>query len=114
MVPVILLATLLVVQFSLAYYARTVVAGAAQDAAATAARRDASAADGVALAGALVDEAGGSLLDSYEVNTSTNGDVVTVTVRGQAVSLLPFFGTISVAATSSARIEEFAAQGASP
>ena len=39
-VPVVLLAMLLVVQFGLAYYARQVLAGAAQDGAAAAARRD--------------------------------------------------------------------------
>lgn len=113
-VPLVMLTMLFVVQFTLAYYARTVVAGAAQDAAAASARRHASTADGVALADSLVEQGAGSLVTSHTATASGDGDVVSVTVQAEVVSLLPFFGTITVSATGSARVEEFAAQGESP
>ena len=72
----ILVTMLFVVQFALAYYARTVVSGAAQDGASAAARRDASTNDGVALAESLVEDAAGSLLESPEtcIDTGRNTD----------------------------------------
>lgn len=114
MVPVVLLAMLLVVQFALAYYARTVIAGAAHDGASAAARQNASTGDGITLTNSLVSDAAGSLLDSHDVTASATGDVVTVEVRGEVVSLLPFFGTITVRAVASAPIEQFEPQGAGP
>lgn len=113
-VPLVLITMMCVVQFALAYYARTVVAGAAQDAAAAAARRDASTSEGVALANALLEQGAGSLLTSYSATASSDGEVVRVSVQGTVVSLLPFFGTITVSATGSARVEEFSAQGSGP
>lgn len=113
-VPLVLITMLFVVQFALAYYARTVVAGSAQDAAAAAARRGASTAEGIALADSLVEQGAGSLLSSHSATAAGDGQVVTVTVQGEVVSLLPFFGTITVSATGSARVEAFAAQGAGP
>lgn len=113
-VPLVLITLLFVVQFALAYYARTVVSGAAQDGASAAARRDASAAEGVALADALVEQAAGSLLSSHVVTPSGDGEVVTIRVEGEVVSVLPFFGSITVSASSSARVEEFTPQGAGP
>ena len=114
MVPVVLLATLLVVQFALAYYARTVMSGAAQDGAAAAARQNATAAEGQSLTDSLVSEAAGSLLEHHTVTASSTGDTVTVRVEGEVVSLLPFFGTITVVATGSAHVEQFEPQGAAP
>lgn len=114
MVPVVLLAMLLVVQFALAYYARTVIAGAAQDGAAAAARRDASVEEGAALTESLLDDAASSLLDSHTVSASSTGDSVTIEVEGEVVSLLPFFGTITIRATGTAAVEQFEPQGAGP
>lgn len=114
MVPLILVTMLFVVQFALAYYARTVVSGAAQDGASAAARRNASTDDGVALAESLVEDAAGSLLESHNVAASVGDDTVTVRVEGEVVSVLPFFGTITITGSSSARIEDFTPQGAGP
>ena len=110
----ILLATLLVVQFALAYYARQVVAGAAHDGAAAAARQNSSGDAGVAVAESLVSEAAGSLLDSHSVTASANAETVTIEIEGEVVSLLPFFGTITVRASGSARVEQFDPQGGTP
>src|SRR5690606_17996 len=105
---------LFVVQFALAYYARTVVAGAAQDGAAAAARRDSSPAAGAALADQLAESGAGSLLTSHSASVAAGDDSVTVTVTGEVVSLLPFFGSITGTASGSARVEEFTPQGAGP
>lgn len=113
-VPLVLVTMLFVVQFALAYYARTVVAGAAQDGASAAARRDASPQAGAALADRLVEEGAGSLLTSHAATASVDDAVVTVTVQGHVVSLLPFVGTINVSAVSSARVEAFTPQGRGP
>ena len=110
----VVLTLMFVVQFSLAYYARQVLAGAAQDGAAAAARQGASAADGTALADQLIDEAGGSLLDGHSTSVSQTAGTVTVTATGKVVSLLPFFGTIIVKATGTAHVETFDPQGGGP
>lgn len=111
MVPVVLLALLFVVQFSLAYYARTVVAGAAQDGAVAGARQGSTPEAGASLADSLVEEAAGSLVESHSSTASGTGDTVTVTSTARVVSILPFFGTITVRATGAAHIEQFEPQG---
>lgn len=110
-VPLVLLAMLFVVQYGLAYYAREVLAGATQDGAAAAARQDSSPESGAALTEQLIEEGGGSLLDSHSTSATSSGDSVTVAATGQVVSLLPFFGTITVKAQASAKVESFDPQG---
>ena len=111
MLPVVLVALLFVVQFGLTYYARQVLAGAAQDGAAAAARLDASVSEGEVLAESLIGEAGGALLESYDASVTSDGDVVTVSATGEVVSLLPFFGSLTVEASASASVESFDGQG---
>ena len=108
---VILLAMLLVVQFALAYYARQVLAGAAQDGAVAGARLGATTAEAEAVAADLVTQAGSTLVESPTIEAATVGDRMVVTVRGSAVSLLPFRRSIPVSATASAPVEEFHPQG---
>ena len=111
MLPVIIVALLFVVQFGLTYYARQVLAGAAQDGAAAAARLDSSTAEGEALTRALIDQSADALFDSYGATASSDGEVVTIATTGEVTSLLPFFGSITVRASASARVEAFDAQG---
>ena len=112
MVPLILLAMLFVVQYGLAYYARQVLAGATQDGASAAARQDSSPESGAALAEDLIGEGGGSLLDSYSASATSDGETITVAASGEVVSLLPFFGTITVKAQATAKVGSFDPQGA--
>lgn len=114
MVPVVLVAMMLVVQFGLAYHARQVVAGAAQDGAATAARRDSSIDAGIGLTDALITTSAGQLLRSHSVTGSRSGDVINVTASGEVIRLLPLFPTVQVSATGSATVEQFRPQGLSP
>jgi Flp pilus assembly protein TadG len=113
-VPVVILALMMVVQFSLAYYARQVLAGATQDGATAAARQGSSPAVGQVLADQLINEAASNLLASHTTSATSSATTVTVTATGKVVSLLPFFGSITVRASGSARIEEFDPQGAGP
>ncbi|MGF1597615.1 MAG: TadE family protein [Acidimicrobiales bacterium] len=107
---IVLAAMMLVVQFGLAYYAQQVVAGAAQDGAATGARRDATPEEGRRRAEDLVDQAGTSLLLSRAAEVSTDGERVTVTVTGEVISLVPFRRSITVRASGSAPVETFTPQ----
>lgn len=113
-VPVVLLAMVMVVQFALAYYARQVIAGAAHDGATAAARRNSDPGEGVALADQLISEAARNLLASHTTTATVTGDTVTVSVTGKVGALLPFFRTITVRAAATATIEQFTPQGASP
>lgn len=109
-VGVVLLATMLVVQFALAYYAQQVLAGAAQDGAATGARRDATPEVGRRLAESLVDQAASSLLTSRRAEVDVRNGRVVVTVHGEVVSLVPFRSSIPVEASGSAPTEDFRPQ----
>lgn len=111
LVPVVLIALLFAIQFSLAYYAQVVLAGAAQDGAVAGARRDSSPSGGAALSDELIAESAGALLTSHSSTGVLSGGIVTVTASGEVVSILPFLGTITVSASGSARIEQFEPQG---
>jgi Flp pilus assembly protein TadG len=113
-VPVVILALMMVVQFSLAYYARQVLAGATQDGAVAAARQGSNPTAGQVLADQLIDEAAHNLLASHTTSATGSGTTVTVTATGKVVSLLPFFGSITVRGAGSAHIEEFDPQGTGP
>ena len=112
MVPLILIAMMLVVQFGLALYARQVLAGAVQDGAATAARVDSSPAAGEALANELIVTSAGQLLSSHSTSAGSDGEQVTVSASGRVVRVLPLMPAITISATGSATIERFEPQSA--
>jgi Flp pilus assembly protein TadG len=112
MVPMVLFAVLAVVQYGLAYHARQVLAGATQDGAAAGARRTSSAAAGAGLADSLIEGSAGQLLSSHTSAASSDGTRVTVRSTGRVVRVLPFFPSITVAASASATVERFEPQGA--
>lgn len=114
MVPVVLVAMILVVQFGLAYHARQVVAGAVQDGAAVAARRGASVEAGVQTADQLIATSAGRLLVDHSVTATSTGDLVSISASGEVVRLLPVLPTIRVQATGTASVEQFRPQGVSP
>lgn len=106
----VLLAMTMVVQFALAYYAKQVLAGAAQDGAAAGARRSGSVTEAEAVADDLVAQAGTTLLLSYDTVARSDGDRMTVTITGEAVSLLPFQRSLTVTAAGSVPVESFRPQ----
>lgn len=111
MMPFVLIATMMVVQFGLAYYAQQVMSGATQDGAAAGARSGGSASAGEALAESLIDQGAGQLLSSSDAVGTSDGSLVTVTAQGKVFKVFPMFPTITVRATGSASVEEFTPEG---
>ena len=108
--PTLLITMMLVVQFALAMHARQVMAGAAQDGAATGAAVDSSPAAGLAVTDRLVASTVGGLINSYASSVSSNGADITVRVQANATKVFPLFPTITMTASSSATIERFRPQ----
>jgi Flp pilus assembly protein TadG len=108
--PTLLITMMLVVQFALALHARQVMAGAAQDGAATGAAVESSPAGGLAVTDQLVNSTVGGLVTSYSSSVSSNGADITITVRANATKVFPLFPTITLTASSSATIEQFRSQ----
>lgn len=107
MVPFIILATMLVVQFGLAMWASQIMTGAAQDGAATAALDGSSTSAGLAVTDQLVSYSGGHLIKSQPASASTTATTVTITVQAEVESLIPFLSNFTVTGTSSATLERF-------
>ena len=112
MIPAIIITVLFVVQFALAYYARSVLAGAAHDGAAAGARRGSTASAGAALTDELLTQSARALLSSHTATGHVEGDRVVVAAEARVVSLVPFVRGITVRANATARQETFAGQGA--
>lgn len=111
MVPFVLVATMLVVQFGLAAYARHVAAGASQDGADTAAAFEADAGRGEAVARMLFDASAGQLTTSTRTASAASETTITVTVTADVVRVLPLFPAITISATGSANRERFVPEG---
>jgi Flp pilus assembly protein TadG len=111
MVPFIIVASMLVVQFGLAMYARQVLSGAVQDGAAHAALDGSTPGAGKTVTDQLVSQSGGHLIVNYSSTPSVTATTVTITAEADVVSLLPLFPAITVRAASSASLEAFRAAG---
>lgn len=111
MVPFIIVSMMLVVQFGLAYYGRQVLAGAAQDGAATAALDGSSTGKGIEVANQLIANGGGGWIVNPTVTGARTGDVIEIRASGTAIQLVPFIPPIRITANGSATVEEFAPQG---
>ncbi len=111
LLPFVLVGTMLVVQFGLAYHVRTVLSGAVQDGAAAGARRDSSPAQGQAVAQSLINQSGSGLITLSTTSASQAEGRVTMTATAEVVSLIPFIDTFHVEAEASAPVETFRPQG---
>lgn len=111
MIPFIIIAMMLVVQFGLAMYARTVISGATQDGAAVAALQGSSPAAGLAVTDQLVTGSAGHLLTGYHSSGTSDGEIVTVRASGTVVKVFPLFPAITVIGTGSATVEKFVPEG---
>lgn len=87
--PLILALALLAVQVSLWFHARSIALAAAEVGARTSAGRHSSLPSGLAAAEQFADAAGGSHLTGVSVTGSRSATFTTVSVRGEAVRLLP-------------------------
>lgn len=100
-----LLFTFMLIQAALVWYAHSVALGAATQGANTGRLYGAPVGAGSAKAGDFLDRIGPALTDTT-VTTTVGGNVVTVTVRGKARSVIPGM-TFSVTQSASGPVERF-------
>ena len=105
-VPVIILLTLVVVQFVLVWHGRHLAQAAAQTAARAAATYRGTAEDGRADAEAYLAQVAPSLLPGREVSVTRDTATVTVTIHADVLTVIPF-GGFTVDERASAPVEAF-------
>jgi Flp pilus assembly protein TadG len=104
--PLLMVCVLVVVQFALWQHARHVLVAAAQEGARAARAQGATAEDGQHRAEDYIVRIGPDLVTAPVIEVDRSVDVVTVRIRGQAVSILPGL-PLSVTATSAGPVERF-------
>jgi Flp pilus assembly protein TadG len=104
--PLLMVCVLVVVQFSLWQHARHVMLAAAQEGARAARAQGATAEDGRVRAQDYIGRIGPDLVSGPIIDVDRTIDEVTVTIRGQAVNILPGI-PLRVTATSVGPVERF-------
>ncbi len=107
-IPVVILFTMLVVQYALLWHGRHVAAAAAQDGLRAARAYQASAADGQAAATGYLTQVAPNLLRAPQVLSSRGAASVVVQVRAGVLSVVPF-GQFEVSSTATGPVERFVA-----
>ena len=110
-VPIVVLLTMVVVQFVLVWHGRHVAQAAAQTAARSAAAYQATAAVGQADGDAYLQQVGENLLPGRTVRVNRDASTVTVTVTADVLTVIPF-GSFFVDESATAPVEAFTAAGA--
>ncbi|MFC5830051.1 TadE/TadG family type IV pilus assembly protein [Nonomuraea insulae] len=108
--PVVLLLVLLAVNVALWFHARNLALSAAQEGLRVGRAYGSSLEAGKGAAERFAREVGASFLLSPEVEARRGGDAVSVTVRGQAISLIPAL-TVSVDQVAQAPVEKWTDDG---
>jgi Flp pilus assembly protein TadG len=98
--PALLLLIMLVVQFALIAHAQNVAEAAAQEGVSAARRFDATEADGQQAADVALSSLGPRMLTGRSISVGRTPESVTVTVTGEALTLVPGFGRTIVEASS--------------
>jgi type II secretory pathway pseudopilin PulG len=109
-IPVVVILTMLVIQYVLLWHARNVTEAAAQNALRVARGYQAAAAQGKASATDYLHKVAGRMLDKFSVTVDRGPTAVTVTVRATVTSVVPF-GTYTVTETAAGPVEQFQAVG---
>ena len=107
--PVLLLVLVGVVQFALLHHAQNVVATAAQEGARLAAAEGGDAVDGEQRTRDVLGSGLGNAAESFAVETSDDGETVTMSASGGYPLIFPWLGSrdIELDATASVRKEGF-------
>lgn len=104
--PVVLGVVFLILQIGIWAHARDIAVHSAREGAvAAASHHSTQSADGVART--YLERNAGGVLRSYSVTSAQSADTVTVTVHGQALSLVPFVQLPPVTQTVSVPIEKY-------
>ncbi|GAA3076753.1 TadE/TadG family type IV pilus assembly protein [Streptomyces glomeratus] len=107
--PLVLLATVAVIQASLWYYARQIALTAAREGASAARTYQSSPADGAAQARNVLGRTAGDSLRGYSVAASSDGQRVQVQVSGTALSMIPGVPGLHITQSASAPVERWTA-----
>lgn len=106
--PLLMVCVLVVVQFALWQHARHVLLAAAQEGARAARAQGATAEDGRGRAQDYIEQIGPDLVSAPVIEVDRTVDEVTVTIRGQAVNIVPGL-PLRLTATSAGPVERFRA-----
>ena len=109
-VPVIIIATMVVVQFALIWHGRHVAQAAAQTAARAAATYQGSADIGRADGDAYLAEVAPSLLPGRNISVTRDASTVVVTIHADVLTVIPF-GNFTIDERASAPVEAFTSAG---
>ncbi|MFE2533719.1 TadE family protein [Streptomyces sp. NPDC059371] len=109
--PLVLLATIAVIQASLWYYARQIAVTAAREGATAARTYQASPGDGVARARDVLERTAGDSLSGYSVRASSDGQRVRIEVAGTALSMIPGVAGLQVRQSASGAVEQWTVPG---
>ncbi|MER5402244.1 TadE/TadG family type IV pilus assembly protein [Streptomyces sp. NPDC002599] len=109
--PLVLLATIAVIQASLWYYARQIAVTAAREGAAAARAYQSGPGDGVARARDVLERAAGDSLSGYSVSASSDGQRVRIEVAGTALSMIPGVAGLQVQQSASGAVEQWTVPG---
>lgn len=109
-VPVIIIATMVVVQFALIWHGRHVAQAAAQTAARAAATYQGSADIGRADGDAYLAEVAPSLLPGRNISVTRDASTVVVTIHADVLTVIPF-GNFTVDERANAPVEAFTSAG---
>lgn len=105
--PLVLLATVAVIQASMWYYARQIALTAAREGATAASAYQASPSDGAAQARSVLSRIAGDSLRGYSVSASNNGQRVSVQVTGTAMSMIPGLSGLRISQSASGPVERW-------
>lgn len=111
--PVVIVLTMLVVQYALLWHGRNLAEAAAQDGLRSARGYQATATMGKQTALGYLQQVAPNLLTSPQVTADRTATTVTVRVHAQVLSLLGF-GGFSVTERAAGPVETFVAPGAGP
>jgi type II secretory pathway pseudopilin PulG len=106
-IPVVVILTMLVIQFVMLWHARNITEAAAQNALRVARGYQAAAAQGQESANEYLSKVAAKMLDNYTVDVQRGPDTVTVTVHATVSRVVPF-GTYTVTERASGPVEKFA------
>jgi Flp pilus assembly protein TadG len=109
--PLVLLATVAVIQACLWYYARQIALTAAREGATAARAYQSSPADGAAQARAVLGRTAGDSLRGYNVSVTSDGQRVRVRVSGTALSMIPGMSGLRVTQSASGPVERWTVPG---
>ena len=109
--PLVLLATIAVIQASMWYYARQIALTAAREGATAARAYQSSPAEGAAQARNVLGRTAGDSLRGYSVLASSNGARVQVQVSGTALSMIPGVSGLKITQSASGTVERWTVPG---